>query len=65
MRKGLVMSAGATFIEVYDKVQKEYKFKTKAEGNEYTRQLLKIPASEIDDLKDTDQEIIEGYETSP
>lgn len=65
IRKELVKTSGYTFFEVYDKVQKEYKFKTKAEGYQYTRDLLRVPQAEIDDLSEYDQEVIEGYDTSP
>jgi len=65
IRKELVKTTGATFFEVYDQVQAKYKFKTKTEGYEYTRQLLKVPAEAMDDLNKYDQEVIEGYDTSP
>ncbi len=66
MRRELVKTAGATFFEVHDQVLKEHKeLKTRQERYEYTRQLLKVPMSAIDDLEQKDQDIIEGYDTSP
>ncbi len=65
IRRELVKSTGYTFYEVFEQVDKKYKFKNKEAGYEYTRQLLKIPQIAIQDLNDYDQTVIEGYDTSP
>lgn len=65
MKRELVKVAGNTFQEVYDQLDKKYHFESKSKGYEYTRQLLMIPQSEIQHLNDYDQEVIEGYDTSP
>lgn len=65
MKKELVKVAGNTFQEVYEQLDKKYHFESKSTGYEYTRQLLMIPKSQIENLNDYDQDVIEGYDTSP
>ena len=65
VKRELVMTAGNTFAEVYDKVDKHFPSKSITSKQEYTRQLLRIPHHEIQDLSDFDRETIEGYDTSP
>ena len=65
IRKELSKTTGNTFTDVLEGVESRNKFETKHDAYEYTRELLKVPASLIQDLDVKDREVIEGFDTSP
>jgi len=56
---------GNTFADVFERVKNSNPDISDDDAKEYTRQLLKIPIQEINNLNNVDKEIIEGYETTP
>lgn len=65
IKKELAKTTGNTFTDVLEGVESKNKFVSKHDAYEYTRQLLKVPASLVSDLAVKDREVIEGYDTSP